>query len=88
MHLNIQNRIKIILIFMEMDFILSSKRYQRLKEYLETEKIFFSIKTLKKIVKNIFTLMAHFQIFNLQHDTSKNLTNQSARFRTSRSISL
>jgi len=72
MHLNIQNRIKIILIFMEMDFILSSKRYQRLKEYLETEKIFFSIKTLKKS-SNVFILMAHFQIFNLLHDTSKKL---------------
>ena len=88
MHLNIQNRIKIILIFIEVNLISSSKRYQRLKEYLETEKIFCSIKTLKQIVKNIFTLMAHFQIFNLQYDKSKNLTNQSARFRTSRSISL
>ncbi len=37
----IQNRIKIILIFIEMNLISSSKRYQRLKEYLEiTEKIF------------------------------------------------
>jgi len=37
-----------------MNLISSSKRYQRLKEYLEIENIFCSIKTLKRIVKRFY----------------------------------